>query len=58
MGSILVVDDDTRILEVIREMLGPEGHRVNCRFIGTDATVANPIAREERISTLSEVLAD
>ena len=58
MGSILVVDDDARILEVMSEMLRPEGHRVNCRFIGADATLANPFAREERISTVSEVLAD
>ncbi len=37
MSAILVVDDDTQVLEVVSEMLRMEGHQVTTAINGRDA---------------------
>lgn len=53
MSSILVVDDDVSVLDVMSEMLRLEGHEVT---VAENAMLAKPFTRQELITTVDSLL--
>jgi DNA-binding response OmpR family regulator len=49
MGSLLVVDDEPQVADVLRDFFGEQGYSVTCALNGRDALVLASLARPDAV---------